>query len=148
MRVDVLDILAVVFGVWFTVRKLDAQSRQARDFPHVEPGAFAAWQRLEVGVYQLASLGCLLKVLLDVSFTSFGLSRVPPPLGRAVGAAIDVGWLLLLLVTFVRAAGARRRRQDLGVHLGMRPGPGGWDAPEEEEPENDRSRGPSAGPKG
>src|SRR5690606_5139313 len=65
---DALDVLAVIFGVLFTVRKLDVSRREAQDFPGVDPRAFESWRRRESAVYTLGSLACVLKVVLDAGF--------------------------------------------------------------------------------
>lgn len=121
MRVDVLDILAVIFGVWFSVRKLDAQSRRAEDFPHVARLDFEAWQSREVDAYRVAAFGCFLKVVVDLVFTLFVVPRVDFGVARTGGAVIDLSWAALLVATFVRTHRARETRRRLGIHLGMKP---------------------------
>lgn len=118
MGIDVLDIVAIIFGVLFTVRKLDAQSRQPEEFAHVPPAAFLDWQRREVRLYTVAVTGCFLKVFLDFGFTYFFVEKLDYSQARLIGAFIDVSWLILLVYTFVRAARLSKLRRQLGILLG------------------------------
>lgn len=118
MGVDVFDIVAVILGVWFNIRKLDAQSRESKDFPGVSAQAFLDWQTGEVSAYRVGSLGCFAKFFVDLLFTHFFAATLPFSVARAVGAGIDLSWLALLVVTFVRTSAARRRRRELGIVLG------------------------------
>lgn len=118
MRGDVTDIIAVIFGVWFTIRKLDAQKRRTEEFPHVPPDAFRAWQDREVAVYQVAIWACFAKVLVNVLFMLFVMSHLPVPAMRLAGASIFFAWLAVMVWTFVRTSRLRRLRRDLGIVLG------------------------------
>jgi len=121
MGVDVLDILATILGVWFTLRKLDAQSRKPEAFGHVAPGDFLAWQEREVGAYRTAVWACFGKVTVDLAFTYLVAPGQSAGLVRAVGASIDLTWFALLVVTFFRTHLARKQRRELGIVLGGRP---------------------------
>ncbi len=121
MGIDVLDIVATILAVWFSVRKLDAQSRRAEDFPHVARLDFEAWQSREVDAYRVAAFGCVLKVIVDLIFTLVVVPCVSFGLARAGGGIIDLSWAALLVATFVRTHRARETRRRLGIHLGVRP---------------------------
>lgn len=127
-----LDILAVIFGIFFTIRKLDAQSRKNSDFPHVAPSAFAVWQARETRVYGLGALACVLKLTIGLGF-QYG---VAPGLSaswiRGVGATIDLSWLVFVCWTFFRTHKLRKERAALGIVLGT-PHRGPLSAPDEEE---------------
>jgi hypothetical protein len=114
---DVLDMLAVIFGILFTVRKLDASRRQPGDFPEVAPDVFLEWRRREGAVYTLGSSACFLKVVVKLAF----LLLLAPQLGgawvRAIGAAIDLTWVALVVVTLVRGSRIRAERKRLGILL-------------------------------
>ena len=47
----VLDIIALILGIIYTVRKLDVRKREASEFPHVDPALFEAWRSREAGAY-------------------------------------------------------------------------------------------------
>jgi len=49
--VDQYDIIAVIVGVMFTLRKLDTQSRNASQHPGVDPEDFLRWQRQGTAAY-------------------------------------------------------------------------------------------------
>ena len=118
MGVDVFDIVALIFAILLTIRKLDAQSRRPEEFPNVPPAAFADWQRREVAIYRLGVWACFLKVGLDPAFTFFVAPHVSFGLARIVSATIDLGWLAVLIATFVRARRIAKLRRSLGILLG------------------------------
>jgi len=120
MGVDVFDIVAVILGVWFTLRKLDAQSRQPEAFPHVARADFLDWQEREVSVYRTVTWACFGKFALDLAFTYLVAPGQDPRLVRAVGATIDLSWLAVLVITFFRTSGVRALRRKLGIVLGGR----------------------------
>ncbi len=105
-------------GIFFTVRKLDAQSRRHEEFAHVAPAAFADWQTRETRLYAWGAWGSFAKVVLDYAFVQFLAPKLPFAAVRAIGATIDLGWLALVIVTLVLASASRRRRQRLGIVLG------------------------------
>jgi len=133
MGVDVFDILAIILGIWFTLRKLDAQSRQPEAFPHVAAADFLDWREREVSVYRAAVWACFAKVALDLTFTFFIAPGQDPRLVRAVGATIDLSWVAVLLITLLRSHASRKVRRRLGIVLGSRPLPRREDGSEEED---------------
>ncbi len=119
MRVDVLDILALIIGIFYTVRRLDIRKREGKDYPHVPKDAFVAWQRAEAGAYALASSACFAKVVIDFAFVSWASSAgISEGLMRAGGAGIDLSWAAVLVLAMLRAGKARGRRRELGIVLG------------------------------
>lgn len=134
MGIDVLDIVATILGVWFSVRKLDAQSRRAENFPHVARLDFEVWQAREVDAYRVAALGCFLKVVVDLVFTLAVVPRLPFGVARTGGAIIDLSWAAVLVATFIRTHRAREMRRRLGIHLGARPPRSGENPYEENTP--------------
>jgi len=116
---DVLDLLAVIVGVLHTGRKLDVMTRRGQDFPHVLPDAFAAWQASERAAYALGSWACFLKVVLDPLLLLLAPKlELSGSLVRFLGASIDIGWAVVVIVAMLRAGKARRRREALGIVLG------------------------------
>lgn len=107
-----------MLGIFYTIRKLDAQSRSPEQFPHVEPAAFLEWRAREAHVYSTAVLACFLKIFLDLGFTYFFAEEFPPNQVRLIGATIDLSWLAVVFVTFFRANAVRKLRQRLGIVLG------------------------------
>jgi hypothetical protein len=118
MPFDVLDLLAVIVGVLHTMRKLDVMKRRAEEYPEVAVEDFAAWQASERAAYALGSWASFLKLVLDpmLLFLAPKLA-LSAPVVRGLGATIDIGWAVLVLVAMLRAGRARRRRQELGIVL-------------------------------
>lgn len=123
MLVDTLDIVAIILGILFTIRKLDAQHRTNKEFPHVRPEEFSEWQSQEVGVYAAGMLACFGKMAFELGFGLLYLRHLPgdpyfDPLARTVGTTVDVTWLLVTLFTFYRALRMSKRRAELRIVLG------------------------------
>jgi hypothetical protein len=118
MGVDALDIVAIILGVLFTIRKLDAQRRTRKEVPHVNPEDFSRWQRLEVSVYSAAIFACFAKVFVDWGFVYFLADGLSVGTVRAIGATIDLSWVLVVIVTFFRTMRLSKMRQELRIVLG------------------------------
>jgi tetratricopeptide (TPR) repeat protein len=118
MGVDAFDIVAIILGVLFTIRKLDAQRRNHKEFSHVEEAAFLSWRDQEVSVYGAAMFACFAKVFADWIFVYFFADGLEVRLVRAVGATIDISWLVVMLVTFFRTRSLAKRRAELRIVLG------------------------------
>jgi tetratricopeptide (TPR) repeat protein len=115
---DVFDVVAVILGVIFTIRKLDAQRREPKEFSHVEEGAFLAWRRKETRIYTTGMATCFAKVLGKVVATQWVAPRVSYGVYRAVGAAIDISWFVIVIVTLVAAYRMAIVRAQLRIVLG------------------------------
>lgn len=125
---DFLDICAILLGISFTIAKLDAQGRKASSFPQVAEADFERWQTWTTSIYRLGSSMCFLRVLFHQGWAVY-LSQ--HPLAPAPGAnpaavrpslmypamAIDLVFLAVLGLTFVRASRARALRRELGIVL-------------------------------
>ena len=114
---DLFDILAVIFGVWLTIRKLDVSKRSASDFPAVDPARFEQWRGFATAVYSRGSWACFLKIVLDLGFTQVVAAHVPLAMVRPVGASIDLGWAAMMILTVVQSSKVRRERDALGIDL-------------------------------
>jgi hypothetical protein len=119
---DFQDICALLLGISFTIAKLDAQGRNASNFPHVAPKDFERWRDWTVSVYRLGSTVCFLRVLFHQGW-SYYLSRQvvtgpAAPWGMRVAAlAMDLLWLGAVATTFIRGARTRKLRRELGIVL-------------------------------
>lgn len=118
MGIDVFDIVAVILGVIFTIRKLDAQRRQPEEFPHVNREEFLAWRSQETRVYFLGMMACFSKVLAKVLIAQLLAPRLPYPTLRWLGAGVDLSWLVLIVITMVGAFRMGRRKLQLRIVLG------------------------------
>ncbi|HMJ11844.1 MAG TPA: hypothetical protein VK524_10550 [Polyangiaceae bacterium] len=120
-----LDIIAVIIGVLYTVRKLDVRKREPEQFPHVPAAEFERWRSRETGAYSLMSTACFLKVFVDYAFLYLARrSALEPSSIRIIGASIFVAWLAALVYGSVRASQARKLRESLNINLATRPAPG------------------------
>lgn len=119
---DFLDICAILLGIFFTIAKLDAQGRKAENFPHVPPAEFESWRTWTTAIYRLGSGVCFLRVIFHQGWAIY-LSRNPvttpgAPKALVVPAlAMDVLFLAVVAITFIRASRARKVRRELGIVL-------------------------------
>ena len=115
------DIIALILGILYTMRKLDVAKRTAEQFPHVAPSDFERWKQLEGGAYTLGSLACFAKIVVDYAFQWYARrSELDWNWVRVVGGAIFAGWVVGLMVSAVRGAQGRRLRETLGIDLSRR----------------------------
>jgi hypothetical protein len=128
-----LDVLAVVFGIFYTIRKLDAQSRAPSEFPHVPEADFLRWQARERSAYHYGALACVLKLVVGLPFQFLVGPRLPSTFHQLGGALIDLSWLVMVIVTLILGAKTRKERARLGIWLGSRGGP----APSADDSERD-----------
>jgi tetratricopeptide (TPR) repeat protein len=118
MGIDVFDIVAVILGVIFTIRKLDAQRREPEEFPHVHRAEFLTWRTQETRVYLLGMMACFSKVLAKVLIAQVLATRLPYSTLRWLGACVDISWLFLVVITLVGAVRMGRRKLALRIVLG------------------------------
>ena len=115
---DQYDIVAVILGVMFTLRKLDAQSRDAAAFPHVPESEFLRWQRMVMSAYRLGSWGCFLRVGFHFAFMRYVVHHpLSPEAFRRTALLVDVVWLASVVTCFLRARSAGNLRKKLGISL-------------------------------
>lgn len=116
MPVDVLDIIALILGVFYTRKKLDVRRRVADQFPAVQPADFERWQKRAGFAFSLGSWACFVKIVSDFGFVFLSTRlQFETWFLRAGGMAIDGCWLLALIVATVMSADARRLGQELGT---------------------------------
>ena len=115
---DSYDIIAVLFGVWFTLRKLDTQSRDAAQQPAISSDDFSRWQRQTVAAYTPGIYASFFRVIFHFGYIRYAAHHPLSPLtfGR-VALLVDVIWLVSVVTTLVRANAARKLRQELGIVL-------------------------------
>lgn len=135
MSIEVLDVLALVFGIWLNVRKLDARKLQPADYPHVPEREFLRWQSMATSAYGFGSLVCFAKLVLDWAL-KLGGPRIGLPwtFVRVAGATLFLGWVVSLVWVWVRAARAGRLRDELRIGPPPRRAP---EAPESRDPDPD-----------
>lgn len=116
--VDQFDIIAVILGVMFTLRKLDTQSRNPTQQPNVEPEDFLRWQRQAASAYAPGAYASFFRVLFHFFYWRYATHHVLSPQAYArVGAIPDLIWVVCVILTFVRAYYATELRKKLGITL-------------------------------
>lgn len=112
-----LSLIAVIVGIFYTIRKLDARSRSEAEFPAVPAELFRAWQEREVRVYGRAAFACVLKLVLGI-VAEYWLAPIwPGNESRLIGFAIDLGWFIVVLWTFFLGRQLSKERRRLGIVL-------------------------------
>lgn len=111
-----VDVVAIIFGIWLSVRRMDVRVRQAEQYPAIDPGAFEAWKARASLVYNVGSLVCFAEILLDNGW-EYLARRLGMPFGvlRAVHALIFFGWVGTMVWVWVAAGRARRMGDQLGI---------------------------------
>jgi hypothetical protein len=117
---DHFDVLAIIFGVMFALRKLDAKAREPGEHPHVPKDEFERWQRAATRAYGIGSVACFFRVTFHFAWVYY-VNHNPVSLGafRAVGLTTDILWLGGMAVALVKARAARKLRDRLNI--GPRP---------------------------
>ena len=115
---DQYDIIAVILGVMFTLRKLDTQSRDASQQPNVPPEDFARWQRQTTSAYAPGMYASFFRVIFHFGYIRYAAHHPlsPQAFGR-VALLVDLIWLVSVVTTFIRANAARELRRKLGIVL-------------------------------
>ena len=115
---DQYDIIAVILGVMFTLRKLDTQSRNASQQAGVSPDDFALWQRQTVAAYAPGMYASFFRVIFHFGYIRYTAHHPLSPLsfGR-IALLVDLIWLISVATTFIRANAARKLRRKLGIVL-------------------------------
>jgi hypothetical protein len=116
--VDQYDIIAVIVGVMFTLRKLDTQSRNAAQYPNVPAEDFLRWQRRSAAAYAPGAYASFFRVVFHFGFIRYTAHHPLPPLtfGR-VALLVDALWFVSTVYTLINAHLAREMRIKLGISL-------------------------------
>lgn len=119
---DIFEVIALIMGVFATVRKLNVRARQPEEFPHVRRADFESWRAQESAVYTLVASACFAKVVLDLAFANYVFQLSSWPLWvRLTAMSIDLLWLVALVVAWRKRAKVRRLRASLGIDLSRPP---------------------------
>ena len=116
--VDQFDIVAVLTGVMFTMRKLDAQSRHASQYPNVPAEDFESWQRQTASAYSPGAFASFFRELFHFSFVWYVSHHPLPAVSfRHIGLLVDAMWIICVVTTLVLAHFARERARKLSISL-------------------------------
>ena len=116
--VDQYDIIAVIVGVMFTVRKLDTQSRSAAQSPNVAAEDFERWQRRSASAYAPGAYASFFRVVFHFGFMRYTAHHPLPPITfQRVALIVDAVWFFCVVYTLINAHLAREMRKKLGISL-------------------------------
>jgi hypothetical protein len=73
-----LDIIALLLGIFLSIRKSEVRSEDPAAHPSVSPEAFAGWQERAMRAYTLGARACFGRVFVDFVFFAV-LHRVSFP---------------------------------------------------------------------
>jgi len=116
--VDQYDIIAVIVGVMFTLRKLDSQSRSAAQYPHVAEEDFLTWQRRSASAYAPGAYASFFRVIFHFGFVRYTAHHpLAPATFARVALLVDALWFVCTVYTLINAHFAREMRKKLGISL-------------------------------
>lgn len=117
-----LDLVALILGILFTLRQMHVGNRQPDQHPGVPAEDFERWKRSAITAYRWGSSACFGKVLLDIAFSQL-MARVamPQALRLGIGLSLDIGWVALVIYSYVRVMRARRLGREIGVEAPVPP---------------------------
>lgn len=111
-----LDLIYLILGVLFSLRQLDVNMRVAKNYPNVAAADFERWKRAAVIAYRTGAWTAFGKVLIDIVLAYAFRSLLPPVVVmRAVGLALDVAAVALVVYAIVRMRRARALARELGI---------------------------------
>jgi hypothetical protein len=116
------DILALIFGILFTLRKLDIAKREVASYGHLTREDFERWKGYEKSAYSLGSTACFFKIAVDFGLR-FSIGKFDPYLWRGIAAVAFIGWIAALVASGIISWRARKMRVRLGIALVAAPPP-------------------------
>lgn len=124
MTIDIFNVIAVLIGVWNTVRKLNVAKVNRDDYPRVAEGDFNRWKQRELKAYNLAIWACFLKVVVDVGWQIYGFkggfAQSQPEVFAIVGFVLFAAWFVAIIASTLIGTSGRAMRGELGIVVGGR----------------------------
>ena len=116
MTVHPFHPLVLIVGVFFALRRMSVSLRTAEDYPGVDAAGFERWKTLARRAYGLGMSACFGKVLLDYALAYlFGRLGPPMPLVRTIGISVEIAWVALVILSYVRVRAARALEREVGI---------------------------------
>jgi len=119
-------VIAVLVGVWLTLRKLDVRRREPEQFPNVERAAFDDWKARALAAENIGSFACFVYIPADLA-----LQHLAPRVGlggellRGLHLTLFVLWIGGMISASVLRSRARQLQRKFGINLDSRaPEPG------------------------
>jgi hypothetical protein len=99
------------------MRRMDVSMRASEQYPSVSAEAFARWKLRASRAYGLGMAACFGKVLLDFAFAYWFMRLSPPPqaVRFAIGFGLDVGWVVLVVVSYWHVRKTHAFAREIGV---------------------------------
>jgi hypothetical protein len=117
MKLNLVDVLALLLGVFYAVRWLSLRRAHAGQVPGTQDASRQRVQRSETRALALVTYACFGKLALELAVRGLErlgiLSRLPAP----TNMAIDLCWMALMFIGLGMRASARRQRAKLGMPL-------------------------------
>ena len=119
MQTHLLHPVVLIIGVLFAIRRLDVSMRVPEQHATVPVESFARWKLRASRAYGLGMAACFGKVLLDLAFAYWFFRLSPPPAAVrwAIGLSLDVGWVVLVVVSYWQVRKAHALAREIGVEL-------------------------------
>jgi hypothetical protein len=116
VQVHIFHPVVLVIGVLFALRRMSVSMRTLDQHPGVEQQDFERWRAHARSAYGLGMAACFGKVLLDYAVV-YGVSRfgVPFALVRGMGVGLEIGWIALVVVAYLRVRKAHSLAREIGV---------------------------------
>lgn len=109
MPPDIVDLLAILLGILFGVRRHGLRSQQTDAPSGIDHVAYTRWYRKELAATTLLSSACFAKIVLDYGLLLLAPRvGIPPAVQWPAAAAIDIGWMFVMLAGLYLRASARR----------------------------------------
>jgi hypothetical protein len=116
VHVHPFHVIVIPVGLLFVLRRMDVAQRGPDQYPGVDSEAFARWKLSASRAYRLGLSACFAKVLLDYCF-AYLLGAYPPPAAVrwSIGLTLDIGWVILVGVSYWRVRRAHALARELGI---------------------------------
>jgi len=117
VQTHLLHPVVLIIGLLFAMRRMDVSMRAAEQYPSVAAAAFASWKLRASRAYGLGMAACFGKVLLDFAFAYWFRRLSPPPqaVRFAIGFSLDVGWVVLVALSYWNVRKAHALAREIGV---------------------------------
>lgn len=108
-RVDVIDLLAVLIGIYSATRRLQLSKPVNEIWPGALSGQAESWRRRLIFAYGLASLASFLKVAVDIAYQLLAMRLAFSATAlRFGGMFIDLSWVVIVIFALQLASRTRR----------------------------------------
>lgn len=115
------DLFALIFGVLFSLRHMDVTQRSQEHYPAVREEDFVRWKQAASSAYRLGMAACFGKILLDIVVYKMMLTFPPPAVLRwSIGLSLDIGWIALVVWSYLRIRRAHALAREIGVQPATR----------------------------